>query len=33
MEAGEDVDTDLFGVSMSRKAVFTSGAPVAPVFE
>jgi len=33
LEAGEDVDTELFGVSIGKKAVFKSGAPVAPVFE
>lgn len=33
LEAGEDLDLDLFGVSMAKKAVFKTGAPIAPVFE
>lgn len=33
LEAGEDLDMDLFGVSMGKKAVFKTGAPKAPVFE
>lgn len=33
LKAGEEVDTELFGVTTARKAIFKSGAPVAPVFE
>ena len=33
LEAGEDVDMDLFGVTMAKKAVFKTGAPKAPIFE
>jgi hypothetical protein len=33
LEAGEDIDMELFGVVMAKKAVFKTGAPVAPVFE
>ena len=33
LEAGEQVDMDLFGVTKFRQAIFGDGAPEAPVFE
>ncbi len=33
LEAGADLDLDLFGVTMGKKAIFKTGAPIAPVFE